>query len=320
MEQKKTLWIIAAVGLFLLVVLGAAMFLYPPSARTAPAVATINPVERKTDTLRMPPKDDIRPTSEGFEQVHPFEDVNRQNVADNTSNVNNSGNTLRANDLFVVSENTTVYDVSKSDNQSTTIDLNALRNEVQAQTPVSNINITVNLPDQDVSTNVGVPVVVEVPGETKVDANGPGFQPGPKFDPKKDSKWDSKKGSKDSKTDSKADTKKDSATTATASNKGSDKASDKTAEVKPAQKTIKRFWVQVAAYSNKKTAENARTVLDNNKIPADIFTYQDNKNRLFYRVRVGPYTTKSEAEYWKAKIEKISDFAKAESYVTSTIE
>ena len=98
-----------------------------------------------------------------------------------------------------------------------------------------------------------------------------------------------------------------------------DKAADQAAEkavAKPAAKT--QFWVQVAAYSSKKTAENARAVLDANKITADIFTHKDAKGNLFYRVRVGPYTTKSEAEYWRSKIIKISEFSKAESYVTST--
>jgi cell division protein FtsN len=83
--------------------------------------------------------------------------------------------------------------------------------------------------------------------------------------------------------------------------------------------TVTRFWVQVAAYSNKKTAENARSVLSDKKINSDIYTYEDAKSKLFYRVRVGPFTTKSEAEYWQSKIVEISDFAKAGSYVTSTV-
>ena len=81
-----------------------------------------------------------------------------------------------------------------------------------------------------------------------------------------------------------------------------------------------QFWVQVAAYSNKKGAEGARTILDDNKIPSDIFTYRDNKDKLYYRVRVGPYTTKSEAEYWRTKIVKIKEIDNAnDSYVTSTV-
>ena len=106
----------------------------------------------------------------------------------------------------------------------------------------------------------------------------------------------------------------DSSTAASAKTNTSAKAASSAKA--PATKT--QFWVQVAAYSSKKAAEGARSVLDENKITADIFTYKDSKDNLFYRVRVGPYTTKSEAEYWKSKIIKISEFSKAESYITST--
>ena len=86
----------------------------------------------------------------------------------------------------------------------------------------------------------------------------------------------------------------------------------------PKEKGVTRYWVQVASYSNKKGAENARSILDENKIPSDIFTYTDTKNNLFYRVRIGPYTTKSEAEYWKARIEQIDFFKNSKCYVTTT--
>jgi len=49
-----------------------------------------------------------------------------------------------------------------------------------------------------------------------------------------------------------------------------------------------------------------------------VFTYKDSKGNLFYRVRVGPYTTKSEAEYWKNRIEAIDLFAKSGSYITNS--
>jgi hypothetical protein len=50
MEQKKTLWIIAAVSVFLLVVMGAAMILYNPSAGASRKVASIKPVEKSVQT------------------------------------------------------------------------------------------------------------------------------------------------------------------------------------------------------------------------------------------------------------------------------
>lgn len=317
MEQKKTLWIIAAVGLFLLVVLGAAMILYPPSARSAPAVATINPVERRGEPSRIPTKMEERPVTEGFEKLPENQvEVSNTPASLETNHVSVKDNTLRVNDLFVVSENTTVYDVNKSDEnpQATTIDLNTLRNEVQSQPPVSNINITVNLPEQEPNPLAVTVIDASVNGESKSEANNSSLA---KVESKKELVQENKKSNTDSKKTSTASSNKN--TLAASTNKAS--TSKKTNEVKPAApKPVTRFWVQVAAYSNKKTAENARTVLDNNKIPADIFTYEDNKDRLFYRVRVGPYQTKSEAEYWKSKIVKISEFAKAESYVTSSVD
>ena len=86
--------------------------------------------------------------------------------------------------------------------------------------------------------------------------------------------------------------------------------------VKPASVETTKYWVQCAAYTSKKTADQARSKLDENRIPAEVFTYQDAKKNLFYRVRVGPYTTKSEAEYWKNRISQIDLFKTAQSYIT----
>ena len=41
MEQKRILWIIAAVGVFFLVVIGAALILYSPTQATDPAIASL---------------------------------------------------------------------------------------------------------------------------------------------------------------------------------------------------------------------------------------------------------------------------------------
>lgn len=77
-----------------------------------------------------------------------------------------------------------------------------------------------------------------------------------------------------------------------------------------------KYWIQCASYSSKKTAEGARSALDKNKIPVEVFTFKDSKNNLYYRVRVGPYTTKSEAEYWQSRIAKIDNFKNANSFIT----
>ena len=122
MEQKKTLWIIAAVGVFLLVVLGVPAILHYPSRNPVPAYASISPVEKSK-------------SSSGW--TKPVADVSAPD---------------KVNDLVVLADNATVYSPnvttpvsSVSADGATTIDLNALKNEIINETqPASqpqNINI-----------------------------------------------------------------------------------------------------------------------------------------------------------------------------------
>ena len=272
MEQKKTLWIIAAVGVFLLVVLGVPAILHYPSRNPVPAYASISPVEKKT--------------SQGG-WTKPSADI--------------TAPAAKVSDLVVLADNATVYSQNTEipSGNATTIDLNALKNELvtdsqlQAQNQPQNINITVNIPET--KEEVKVTAKTESPYVAKAE-------------PVENTV----------KTVQKAETKaaaKATKTNATA-NANTKKAAEPTPKAEP-KKT--QYWVQVAAYSNKKGAEGARTILDENKIPSDIFTYRDNKDKLYYRVRVGPYTTKSEAEYWRTRIIKISEIDNAnDSYITST--
>ena len=270
MEQKKTLWIIAAVGVFLLVVLGVPAILHYPSRNPVPAYASISPVEKKT-------------TQSGW--TKPVADVSAP------SDISQISPSAKVNDLVVVADNATVYSPNPVSG-ATTIDLNDLKNEITTDTQTQpaaqpqNINITVNIPDSKeavADTKVSTSAVAKTSESTPVNTV---------------------------KTVQKAETK----TVKTA--KTTTAATTTTVKAEP-KKT--QYWVQVAAYSNKKGAEGARSILDENKIPSDIFTYRDNKDKLYYRVRVGPYTTKSEAEYWRTKIIKISEIDNVnDSYITST--
>ena len=100
MEQKKTLWIIAAVGVFLLVVLGVPAILHYPSRNPTPAYASISPVEKKT------------PQS-GW--TKPVADVSAPE---------------KVSDLVVLADNATVYSPNAVNTGATTIDLNSLKNEI----------------------------------------------------------------------------------------------------------------------------------------------------------------------------------------------
>ncbi len=294
MEQKKTLWIIAAVSVFLLVVVGGAMIVFNPTGGSSRRTASINPVEKTAQVS----------SSSGWT---------------NNTTVEPAGTSSpQVSDMFVVSENTTVLDlgqgsssVAASDSQSTTIDLNALKRELAADgalaqtNPQNNINITVNLTDKENTAKVEEPPVVLTTeyytGKAK-EAEA------------------TEKATAVKKTETAVAKATPAASKSTASSsKTTTKTNPSTSSGTAGAATVTRFWVQVAAYSNKKTAENARSVLSDKKINSDIYTYEDAKSKLFYRVRVGPFTTKSEAEYWQSKIVEISDFAKAGSYVTSTV-
>ncbi len=300
MEQKKTLWIIAAVSVFLLVVMGAAMIFYNPSLGASRKVASIKPVEKTAQT------------------------TNQSGWTNSTNVESPATSSPQVNDMFVVSENTTVLDLGQaanaspaSDNQSTTIDLNALKRELSADAaldkpnPQNNINITVNLSDKDNTAKVEESSVVLTTEYYTGKAKEAEASEKATAVKKTDTAV-----AKSPSTPSTSSVKASSASTSKASTKTT---AASTASSTKAASSVTRFWVQVAAYSNKKTAENARSVLSDKKINSDIYTYEDNKSKLFYRVRVGPFTTKSEAEYWQSKIVEIADFSKAGSYVTSTV-
>ena len=302
MEQKKTLWIIAAVSVFMLVVMGAAMIIYKPATGASRKVASIKPVEKSVQTQTQ--------SQSGWTNSTPAETA-----------VTSSP---QVSDMFVVSENTTVLDLGQAnasnaaapENQSTTIDLNALKRELAAdaalaQTNPQNINITVNVSDKNNSAKVEEPPVVLTTEYYTGKA-------------KEAEEYEKATAVKKTETAPKAAVAKGPSTGSGTAVKGTGAAgAAKAAPAKSSTATktaaVTRFWVQVAAYSNKKTAENARSVLSDKKINSDIYTYEDAKSKLFYRVRVGPFTTKSEAEYWQSKIVEISDFSKAGSYVTSTV-
>ena len=305
MEQKKTLWIIAAVSVFLLVVMGAAMILYNPGAGASRKVASIKPVEKSVQTS----------SSSGWTNSTAVEPA--------------STSSPQVSDMFVVSENTTVLDLGQSgssaastDNQSTTIDLNALKRELAADAalaqtnPQNNINITVNLSEKDNTAKVEEPPVVLTTE----------YYTGKAKEAEETEKATAVKKTETAVAKASPATTTTKATASTAATKSTTKTTTSTPSTSTGTSgtvaktsAVTRFWVQVAAYSNKKTAENARSVLSDKKINSDIYTYEDAKSKLFYRVRVGPFTTKSEAEYWQSKIVEISDFAKAGSYVTSTV-
>ena len=315
MEQKKTLWIIAAAGVFLLVVLATAGIMYSPAKNQEQAIRTTVSYSK-----------------------------NNENSND-TGWINNQENSsTEKKDFIVFSENTTVYELAGKNQKnndfvnespksvsevqqpvsdSNTIDLNLLKNDLLAQNqprePQQNINITVNVPANK-SENSENKSVNQLQAPEQVSKADKTVLENDYYVGASSVKKDSKPAPQKQVQPQPVKVAKTEPAKAKPVSKPVAKSTSKTAKtVSTTQENlVTQYWVQVASYSNKKGAESARSVLDSNKIPADVFTYVDNKENMFFRVRVGPYTTKSEAEYWRSKINNINEFAKAESYVTST--
>lgn len=85
-------------------------------------------------------------------------------------------------------------------------------------------------------------------------------------------------------------------------------------KVNTAKKTVETiYWVQTASLSSRLNAENARDTLAERHMNVEIFT-KETTSGTTYRVRVGPFKNKTEAEYWLKKVKAIKGFEG--SYIT----
>lgn len=79
---------------------------------------------------------------------------------------------------------------------------------------------------------------------------------------------------------------------------------------KPASDT---YWVQTGAFAAKARAEAAKATLARKGISSLVET-KDVDGKTLFRVRVGPYASKAEAEYWLSLVKTVEGFG--ESYVS----
>jgi cell division protein FtsN len=309
MEQRRILWIVAAVGLFLLVVVGFALILYSPNKNQDPIItqnqstndiwaSTQNAIpidpNYQTPNLQGTPLENIvalngtqvqqgltsqldNPTQSGMVQQNQSQEIQTQPYL--AQPVANGNNVLpsdsmalvgkQVQDVTVISGNTKVITSG-----STTIDLTGLTVNSTSQPVVT----------QNTNTNTQTENTV-VPASTKTTST----------------------------TSAKASTKTTSTTKAS-----STKTTAKVSSTAKTETLAPKYWIQAGSYSSKKNAEEARSALSAEKIASEIFTYTDANGNLFYRVRIGPYTTKSEAEYWQSRVALIEKFSGAKTYITDS--
>ncbi|MCX7655767.1 MAG: SPOR domain-containing protein [Treponemataceae bacterium] len=103
-----------------------------------------------------------------------------------------------------------------------------------------------------------------------------------------------------------------SATPPTGANNNSTQGAKEITRATP--RTYTDYWIQTGAFTSKTRAEDVRGALAQKGIKSFIDVKMVD-NTTYYRVRVGPYTSKSEAEYWLKLIHSLDGFT--ESYISS---
>ena len=302
MEQKKTLWIIVATGFFLGVVFVTASILYSPSMSRSNGnrLAEYNPTSGWTSSSQSAtpvPESSLAfntetPVSAETESKNslsqsPFTSSEIQKDAAETENL------FRTDKVTVISDNATVYSSG-----TTTIDLNSLKTS-SASNVVAKNEMTAN----QLSTSRNA--------ESESHSEKSSLSNDNYYTPASVAKNTAQKSSASA--NSKSTSTKSVAKAAPATTKSTTAA--KVAST--AKKAPDSFWVQAAAYTSKRNADEARTTLESNKIPSEVFTFTDSNGKTFYRVRIGPYVTKSEAEYWQTRIGMIDKFASAKSVIVN---
>ncbi|GAB1482369.1 SPOR domain-containing protein [Treponema sp.] len=91
------------------------------------------------------------------------------------------------------------------------------------------------------------------------------------------------------------------------------KSPAKTAPKASAAPVSDTYWVQTGSFAAKTRADGAKETLSSKGISSLLETKELN-GKTFYRVRVGPYASKSEADYWLSLVKTIDGFD--QSYVS----
>ena len=85
-----------------------------------------------------------------------------------------------------------------------------------------------------------------------------------------------------------------------------------------AGRTHNDFWVQTGSFSTVARAEGVKDTLAGKGITS-IIENRDIEGTTYYRVRVGPYTTRNEADYWLSLIQSINGFESSQVWQTQSV-
>lgn len=298
MEQKRTIWIVLAAGIFLLVVIGTAVIIHSGDAKKD----TTAIVQNEKGSVWMSP-DVAQSKREDFLANNvvsdPSDELPATQVSENSSVTSSMDSPAegpaKVENMTVISTGSTnVYSIGAEG--PATIDLNNVAENEPADTlPASKVpSVTAKNNAAEVAIRETNSVRRNIETDDVLTEKVYREEPAKQVKPVKK-------------------------VPAPVAKKTAPAKKAAPAKAKPAAEKIPdRYWVQCASYNAKKNADEAKAVLEGKKIQCEVFTHKDAKGNLFFRLRVGPYTTKGEADYWKKRIDEMPEFAKNGTFVTNT--
>ncbi|MDR1748790.1 MAG: SPOR domain-containing protein [Spirochaetaceae bacterium] len=302
MEQKKLLWVVVAVGAFLLIVIGTALILYAPSKNSDPVIASI-PQQTHGRGIQPDPDAWVR----NPETAPPFSAT--------------ENDPRQISELTVVSGNTTVI------SDRTTFDITGLTPpEVQQTTVTGQNSVTEPVvqagqvptsPGEEIQPPPAItppPAAVQQQSVQQAAPQPTAAQTAPVTARPAAAQQSSPTQPPASKPAAAASTAKPAAPVRQSAAVQQPAAAKQTASVSaPKKQQVTEYWIQAGSFAEKMRAEQVRQNLSASKITAEVFT-KDIDGKLFYRVRTGPYKTKTEAEYWLGVVQNTPDFG--DSYIS----
>ncbi len=271
MEQKKILWVVVFVSAFILIIFGAALYVYAPfrnkSSMSAQDISDLGQIRTDREKTNIDPVQWTRDPS----SIPPLETENTPPV-----NIVNNNYTFVNGEIQPSKDETSVNVSGLTDNEKTEQETGALPENLAKEINKEPIKNTEEKKEASAS-------VTNKKTVTGVAA---------------------KKGTL-AKTAEKTDTQPN-----TSVKKLPSKSAAKAPQVQMqlSQKTIETiYWVQTASLTSRINAENARDTLTAKHMNAEIFT-KETAAGVMHRVRVGPFKNKTEADYWLKKIREIKGF------------
>ena len=273
MEQKKILWVILSVSLFVLIIFGVALFLYSPARNSATAQAGGETIPYESSGVTALSVDPDMWAREPDKVAALDKDAPAA-----------SGNIINLNNLNIIATDgqTKGIDVSDLTAQTAEADASGLPKELAEQ---------IGIGAESESQQLEVPAAKEEAAVQAVQIK-PAIQIQQKASVEKKTMVVKKPAEKKS-------------VQIAPKAKAQTKAVSKAKSAVPQVQSL--YWVQAAALSNRINAERARDKLAAQHMKVEIFT-KETASGLTHRVRVGPFSNSTEAKYWLKNIQKIDGF------------